>query len=120
MTTDIRDRAAKAARDEARKVWKDWVWKSQEDINPAHCFQSGYLLGHAAGYADGARAFAEWLKSIGAEIEYLEDPHGAHGGGELWCEETPEIMLARFLASRPAPGTGIAENETNRPEGDRE
>lgn len=98
MTTDIRAEASKAARE-----WWDHVGKLPRDMqpDPVDAFEMGHLSGHAAGYADGARAFAEMLQRrsddaiANKRIEVL--PLGT--------------LLDLFLASLPAPGTGLAQGK---------
>jgi len=104
--TDIREASAKAARE-----WRARQLSPREmnmggilrkfgfnSVDGAACYldiseaavEVGYLLGHAAGVTDGARAFGEWCNS-----------HTFPRGVNLsW-----ESRIARFLASRPAPGT---------------
>jgi hypothetical protein len=63
----------------------------------------GYAEGHAAGVADGARAFIKHL--VEREEKYLMQSEG------VWIDFSKfpwDRIEARFLASRPAPGTGLA------------
>jgi hypothetical protein len=83
--TDIRAAAANAAREWLRENL------SRSDgctnIYNGYSFEVGYTKGHAAGYADGARAFAEWSNEQSA-----------------WRREgSIDSLVARFLAA--APGT---------------
>ena len=86
MTTDIRAEAAAAA-----EKWFD----TKSTVTQLAGFEAGYLSGHAAGVADGARAFAEFIETEGR--------YGAAPQIHLRCQ------LARFLAS--APGTGLAQGK---------
>ena len=99
--TDIREQAAKAARDyEKREVdahpYMDPRFLHNEPWGKT--FEIAYCLGHAAGVADGARAFAEVLIAEGNE-----------GSTDEWFRTFVRKRCARFvhaIASRPAPGTG--------------
>ncbi len=94
MTTDIRAEAAKAAEKRAKMMQRECG--GREVSYSLSDYSDGYATGHAAGFERGARAFAEWCNS-----------HTFPRGVNLsW-----ESRIARFLASRPAPGTGLAETE---------
>jgi hypothetical protein len=95
--TDIREQAAKAARE------KLGVPPSDDEAYPCQTcerdtFIHAYLLGHAAGFERGARALLEWALSTGV---LSQSRHVA--------ALTQEQILARFLAS--APGTGLAQGK---------
>ena len=72
------------------------------DYNGDLAFTEGYLLGHSAGFSEGARAFAEWADNETNYIcEDLERPPEQCG---VWFTE----VLARFLAAAAAPTTNPA------------
>jgi len=100
--TDIREQAAKAARE----------WRAQQrdpsdilnDIGEA-AIEWGYLLGHAAGYEAGAKAFARKIQKFvkASAINWRGDEEDV---GRMWnymCDIG--AACKSVLASRPAPGT---------------
>jgi hypothetical protein len=123
--TDIREAAAKAAREHDPPCHL---------MYPEQCFEAGYLLGHAAGVADGARDVAQQAhdameRALGrllkaAQVATSERFKGQMRAASDWIASLQEELFinpeTRILSSRPAPGTGIAENETNSPEWDKE
>lgn len=81
--SDIRERAAKAARD------YDAIHMNHFPEMPHYArvmFIEGYCTGHAAGFDDGARAFAEYMIAKFPRLEARSKPY--------------RDELARFLASR--------------------
>jgi hypothetical protein len=104
MSDDLREQAAKAAREYVVNRFG-----SGPSIF-AHSEERAFIAGHAAGYADGAREFVFHL--------WHDDCGNISARFERSLIDSLEDELTRFLAA--APGTGIAENETNRPEGDKE
>ncbi len=94
--TDIRAQAAKAARE-----WRDKMFPHSTgtplDGGSGEYFIDGFTQGHAAGVADGARGFADELaKDVKGTL--MRD----------WLVEHWEAFSSN-LASRPAPGTGLAQ-----------
>jgi hypothetical protein len=121
--TDIREAAAKAAR--------EWHDRHLETRMPRDNMDAAefWLLGHAAGVADGARAFD---KLVAAAEFYLEERACFGIGSRMgccagthneparrcvhlskdpneWCFSGKFREALDFLASRPAPGTGLAQ-----------
>ena len=85
--TDIRERAAKAARE-----WRARQRDSREQLHNIGeaAVAIGYELGHAAGVEDGARAFAEIR-------ELLEMARNCLADGEHWKTEQAENQAMRHI-----------------------
>ena len=112
--TDIREAAAKAARE-----WEDEIDATENRPGTGEaCFIDGYLLGHAAGVADGARAEAEKLAALLADLDAAMKM-----SGNRWDEwgtrasAVGEMLDAAIWKARPAPGTTLAEAEGQKEEG---
>jgi hypothetical protein len=111
--TNIREAAAKA-----RAAWAQWSFYDIDPdadrdcsggIIPSVAFEKGFMQGHAAGVADGARAFAEELERGGYRL-VIHMPSTVPGSEVQ--EVTTEISASDYLClrgSRPAPGTGPAK-----------
>lgn len=95
--TDIREQAAKAARERATRGQRPDIDLGPGDIMLIEALTEMYLSGHAAGVADGARAFAEWLDDNYDEVI-------SHSG-----------KVAIFLAAQ---GTGLALFQAAPPDDD--
>jgi hypothetical protein len=93
---DIRVEAAKAA--EKRAKMMQCECGGREVSYSLSDYSDGYVLGHSAGYAEGARAALKW--QFDRRIPRLvEDCAGE------WRAETLDEFYAQFLASAPATGT---------------
>ena len=103
--TDIREQAAAAARECAYRNGSI----ACKDYGGHVACAAGYELGHAAGFAAGARAFAEWCD--GQEPDATA--HQGCGGG---CYSDCLEVIDDFLSSL-APGTGLETGEGQKEEG---
>jgi len=101
--TDIREQAAKAARE------KLGVPPSDDEAYPCQTcerdtFIHAYLLGHAAGVADGARAFADWLEKCARPSVITVRVCGDEGGHAYNRAVSITDAATDFLASRKEHG----------------
>jgi hypothetical protein len=84
----VKEQAAVAARE-----WTERTLMAEWPCSTGRACEAGYLLGHSAGFSEGARAFAEWA----------------------WSNETleanVEAELARFLSAHAGAGNAEAEGQ---------
>jgi len=126
--TDIRAQAAKAASE-----WEgDPLLGIQSNFETREVYEQGYRKGHAAGVADGARAFDKlvaaaefYLKEracfgIGSRMGCCAGTHNelAHRCVHLSDDPNEYCFSGKFREalddlswSRPAPGTGLAQGK---------